>query len=125
MDNDLEKLLEGFKTLHREISKKEKEILQLNLSTEEYKLFEKLSKDFKIQNKEKLITLAKNLYDKIKAILDVYQQDWKEQETVKSKLFIEIQKDLIKFCNEEQSTKCKEFLATALNDVFSYVVKEF
>ena len=122
---DLEKLLEDFKTLHKEITKKEKEILESNLSDEEYKLFEKLAQDFKISNKKKLKDLAKQLYDKIKEILDIYSWSWKEQETIRSKLFMEIRKEMFRFCQQSEDERCKEFLKYAINDVCEYVVREF
>ena len=52
--------------MHNEITEKEKEILESNLSDEEYKLFEKLAEDFKISDKKKLKQLAQKLYEKNK-----------------------------------------------------------
>ena len=122
---DLEKLLEDFKTLHNEITEKEKEILESNLSDEEYKLFEKLAEDFKISDKKKLKQLAQKLYEKIKSILDVYHSEWKEQESIRSKLFMEVKRDMIRFCQQSQDTRCKEFLKYAMKDMFYYILKEF
>jgi len=124
-NGDLEQLLEDFKTLHNEISQTEKEVLESNLTDEEYKLFEKLAEDFKISNKKKLKDLAKNLYEKINEILQVYKSNWKEQEVIRNNLYTDMKKELISFCKENQDTRCKEFLKATLNDVFDYVLKEF
>jgi type I restriction enzyme R subunit len=122
---DLEKLLEDFKTLHKEISEKEKEILETNLSDEEYKLFEKLSEDFKISNKKKLKELAKQLYEKIKEILDVYWSSWKEQENIRSKIKVDLWKTMLSFCQQSEDERCKQFLKYAVSDVFQYVLKKW
>ncbi len=122
---DLEKLLEDFKTLHKEITNTEKEILQSNLTDEEYKLFEKLSEDFKISNKKKLKELAKKLYEKINEILQVYKSNWKEQEVIRNNLYSDMKKELISFCKENEDTRCKEFLKITLNDVFEYVLRKY
>ena len=122
---DLEKLLEDFKTLHNEITQTEKEILESNLSDEEYKLFEKLAKDFKISNKKKLKELARKLYEKIEDILQVYKSNWKEQKVIRNNLYSDMKKELISFCKKNEDTRCKEFLKLTLNDMFDYVLKEY
>jgi len=125
MSWDLEKLLEDFKTLHKEITEKEKEILESNLSDEEYKLFEKLAEDFKISNKKKLKDLAKQLYAKIEHILEVYGNNWKELESIRSNLSMDLKREMFRFCQQSEDERCKEFLKYALNDVFEYVLREF
>ncbi len=124
-NGDLEELLEWFKKLHQQITEKEKEFIESNLTPEEFKLFEKLSQDFKISNKKKLQDLAKQLYDKIKSILDIHAETWKQQETIRSKLKTEIKKEMIKFCNDINDTRCKSLLRKLVDNVFDYVLEEY
>ena len=124
---DLILIIEELKDIYDKINTIEDLVLKSGLTDEEYKLFEKLSQTLRVKNTKKLQQAVKNLYSKIKEILDLYQNEWKNYETQRWQVRSSIKREIISLCKwwDVEKIDCKQNLIKIVDDVFNFVLQEF